>query len=43
VKEAVAKIEELTGIRRSESRVREFLKSLGLRRLKAGYVPPKRT
>ncbi len=41
VKEAVAKIEEFTGIRRSETQVRKFLKSLGMRRLKVGYVPAK--
>ena len=41
IKEAVAKIEELTGIRRSETQVRQFLKSLGMRRLKLGAIPAK--
>jgi len=41
VKEAAVKIEELTGIRRSETQVRKFLKSLGMRRLKVGYTPAK--
>jgi transposase len=41
IKEAVAKIEELTGVQRSESQAREFLKSMGLRRLKVGFVPAK--
>ena len=41
VKEAMAKIEELTGIRRSENRVREFLKSIGLSPRKVGTIPAK--
>jgi transposase len=41
VKEAMAKIEELTGIKRSENRVREFLKSIGLAPRKAGTIPAK--
>jgi len=41
IKEAAAKIEELTGLRRGETRVREFLKSIGMRRLKVGFVPAK--
>ncbi len=41
VKEAMAKIEELTGIRRSENRIREFLKRIGLRRYKIGMIPAK--
>ena len=40
-KEAGAKIEELTGIKRSETQIRKFLKRLGLKRLKIGYVPGK--
>ena len=40
-KEAMAKIEELTGIRRSENRVREFLKSIGMNRRKVGMIPAK--
>jgi transposase len=41
IKEAVAKIEELTGIQRGETRLRQFLKSIGMRRLKVGFVPAK--
>ena len=41
MKEAGAKIEELTGIKRSETQVRKFLKRLGLKRLKIGYIPGK--
>jgi transposase len=41
VKEAAAKIEELTGVRRGLTQVRQFLKSIGLRRLKVGFVPAK--
>ena len=43
VKEAQAKIEELTGIKRSPTQVKEFLKKIGLKRLKCGYVPAKAT
>lgn len=41
VKEAMAKIEELTGIHRSENRVREFLNSIGMKRRKVGMIPAK--
>jgi transposase len=41
IKEAMAKIEELTGIRRSENRVRQYLKSIGLKRYKVGLIPAK--
>lgn len=41
MKEAMSKIEELTGIKRSENQVRKFLKSMGLRRRKMGMVPSK--
>jgi len=41
IKEAAATIEVLTGIRRSETQVRHFLKSLGMRRLKLGAIPAK--
>jgi transposase len=41
VKEAMNKIEELTGIRRSENRVREFLKRIGMKRRKVGMIPAK--
>lgn len=41
LKEAVAKIEELTGIKRSETQVRKFLKQLGMQCLKVGHIPGK--
>jgi transposase len=41
INEAVKRIEDLTGIRRSPTQVREFLKSLGMKRLKAGQMPSK--
>ena len=41
VNEAVAKIEELTGIRRGPTQVRRFLNSLGLRPRKVGMIPAK--
>ena len=41
IQEAVAKIEELTGIRRSKTQVRIFLRKVGMRFRKAGSVPSK--
>jgi len=41
VKEAMSEIEALTGIKRSETQVRQFLKKLGLRRCKVGMLPAK--
>ena len=41
INEAVAKIEELTGIRRSREQVRIFLKGLGLSPHKVGMIPAK--
>jgi transposase len=41
INEAVAKIEELTGIRRSREQVRIFLKGLGLSPRKVGMIPAK--
>jgi len=41
IKEAMKKIEVLTGLKRSETQVRKFLKSMGLKRLKVGHVPSK--
>ena len=41
VKEAMAKIKELTGIKRSENRVHEFLKSIGMAPRKVGTIPAK--
>jgi transposase len=39
--EAVAKIEELTGIKRGETQVRKFLKDLKFRFRRVGTVPAK--
>ncbi len=39
--EAVKKIEQLTGIRRSPTQVRKFLKSMGMNYLKVGFIPGK--
>jgi len=39
--EAQAKIEELTGIRRGPTQIKEFLKRMGLSLLKVGHVPGK--
>ena len=41
IKEAVAIIAQLTGIRRSETQIRTFLHSLGVRRRKVGMIPAK--
>jgi transposase len=41
VKEAMAKIEELTGIKRSPDRVRAFLKRMGMKCRKVGMIPAK--
>jgi len=41
IKEAMSKIEELTGLKRSEPQVRKFLKSIGIKRRKVGMVPAK--
>jgi transposase len=41
IKEAVAVLETLTGIRRSPTQVRLFLKQLGLKCLKVGLLPAK--
>ncbi len=41
INEAVAIIEEITGIKRSPTQVRLFLKSMGMRCLKVGFVPGK--
>lgn len=43
VNEVRAKIEELTGIKRSPTQIREFMRFLGLRCLKVGHVPGKAT
>ena len=39
IKEAAAKIYELTGIQRSESRVRVFFKNIGIEYRKVGHIP----
>lgn len=41
INEAVQRIEKLTGIRRSPTQVKKFLKGLGLKRLKVGHIPAK--
>ena len=41
IKEAMAKIQELTGIQRSPSAVGRFLNSLGMRPRKVGAIPSK--
>ena len=41
IKEAQARLETLTGIRRSENRVRQYLKSIGIKRYKIGLIPAK--
>lgn len=41
VKEAMQKIEELTGLKRSENRVREYLKKIGMKPRKVGMIPAK--
>jgi len=41
INEAVQRIEELTGLQRSPTQVRHFLKGLGLKRLKTGHIPVK--
>jgi transposase len=41
INEAVKRIEQRTGLRRSPTQVRTFLKGLGLKRLKVGQIPAK--
>ena len=41
IKEAMAKIEELTGIKRCETQIRNFLKKIGLKYRKVGMLPSK--
>ena len=41
IKEAKARIEELTGLVRSETQVRKFLKRKGMKRFKVGIIPEK--
>jgi transposase len=39
--EAAARIEEMTGISRSQSQISQFVKKLGLKRYKVGHIPAK--
>ena len=41
INEAISRIEELTGIKRSPTQSRKFLKSIGMRLLRVGVVPAK--
>src|SRR3954465_86066 len=41
LKEAAHRLEKLTGIKRSEPQVSQFLKSLGIKRRKVGMIPAK--
>ncbi len=41
IKQAMSDIEKLTGLKRSENRVRHFLNSLGMKRRKTGMIPAK--
>lgn len=41
INQAVERIEELTGVRRSPSQVRRYLRKLGMKRRKVGQVPAK--
>jgi len=41
INEAISKIEELTGIKRSPTRIREFFKVLGIKHRKIGMIPSK--
>jgi len=41
IKEAMDKIEKLTGLKRSEPRIKKFLSRLGFKRRKVGTVPSK--
>ena len=43
ISEASYRIEQLTGIKRSNTQVRKFLKQVGLKRLKVGHIPAKAT
>lgn len=43
IAEAQFEIERLTGIKRSPTQIREFLKKLGVKRRKVGHIPGKAT
>ena len=39
IKEAASRVEQLTGIKRSETQIRQFLTSIGIKRQKVGTIP----
>lgn len=39
IKEAICEIEKITGLKRSTTQTRKFLKSIGMKRLKIGTIP----
>lgn len=41
IPEAIAIIEKLTGIKRKPTQVRKFMKTMGMRCLKVGFLPAK--
>lgn len=41
INEAIERVEQMTGIRRSPTAMRHFLKRLGMKRLKVGHIPAK--
>lgn len=41
IKEAIAEIEKITGLKRSPTQTQKFLKSIGMKRLKVGTIPSK--
>lgn len=41
INETIERLEQLTGIRRSPTQVRKFLKALGMKRRKVGHIPAK--
>lgn len=41
ISEAIDRVERLTGLRRSPTQMRQFLKRLGMKRLKVGQIPAK--
>ena len=41
IPEAIATIENLTGIKRKPTQIRKFMKTMGMRCLKVGFLPAK--
>ena len=41
IQEAIAEIEKITGLKRSPTQTRKFLKTIGMKRLKVGTIPSK--